>query len=351
MPTDLGFILQITIYPLLAGLVGLLVERFALPGLEKFTKKSRSHLDNAVISSLKNLIAFWFALATFLSLIELHRDTLLYSSKLTKLCLALLVVSVSLFITRVMGVLVKSRTKDVSGKLPATSIILNIVRVGVILITGTIVLQLFSISVTPLLTALGVGGLAVALALQETLSNLFSGIQLIASKNVRKGDYVMLSTGEKGYIHDITWRNTVIRELANNLIIVPNSKLSSAIITNYALPESELAILVEAGVSYSNDLELVEHLTVQTAKIVLENTNGSITGFEAFIRYHTFGESGIFFTVILRGTEFESQYLIKHEFIKALHKTFKDHNIELPFAHRTISIKQTSASTPNQSDT
>ncbi len=137
-------------------------------------------------------------------------------------------------------------------------------------------LQSFGISVTPLLTALGVGGLAVALALQDTLSNLFAGINILLSKQTKVGDFIKLSTGEEGFVEDLNWRSTTIRQLANNMVVVPNQKIATSIITNYALPETECSMLVAVGVSYDSDLDHVEKITVAVAKEVLRDTDGAV---------------------------------------------------------------------------
>ncbi len=216
----------------------------------------------------------------------------------------------------------------------------NLTRLLVFLIGTLIILQSLNISITPILTALGVGGLAVALALQDTLSNLFSGLQVIASKQVRRGDYVKLESGEEGYVTDITWRNTAIRALPNNMVIVPNSKLASTLVTNYYQPEKEMSVLVQVGVSYQSDLKKVEQVTIDVVKEVLREVKGGVPEFEPFIRYHTFADSSINFTVILRAREFTDQFLVEHEFIKRLHARYQHEGIEIPFPIRTIHLKQ-----------
>ena len=202
------------------------------------------------------------------------------------------------------------------------------------------ILHSLGISITPILTALGVGGLAAALALQPTLANLFSGLQIIAAKQLHPGDYIKLDSGEEGYVTDIAWRNTIIRALPNNMIIVPNSKLASAIVTNYYQPEQEMAVLVQVGVSYKSDLKKVEEVTIEVGKEIMREVEGGVPDFEPFIRYHTFDDSSINFTVILRTTEYVGQYLIKHEFIKRLHKRYNKEGIVIPFPIRTIHMDQ-----------
>jgi small-conductance mechanosensitive channel len=90
--------------------------------------------------------------------------------------------------------------------------------------------------------------------------------------------------------------------LPNNIIVVPNSKLVHSNITNYYLPEKELAVLVQVGVHYESDLEKVKRVTCDVAKEVLQTVASGVSSFEPFIRYHTFNQSSIDFTVILRGT-------------------------------------------------
>lgn len=224
--------------------------------------------------------------------------------------------------------------------LPSTSIFINLVRVGVFVVGGLMVLQTLGISITPVLTAVGVGGLAVALGLQETLSNFFSGLQIVASGLVKNGDYIRLSSGEEGYVQDITWRNTTIRALANNMIVIPNSKLAASVLTNYNQPQREMAVLVPVGVSYDSDLEKVERVTVEVAKEVMQTVPGGIPEFDPFIRYHSFGDSSIGFNVILRGREFGEQYLVKHEFIKRLLARYRKEGIEIPFPVRNVYMRQ-----------
>jgi small-conductance mechanosensitive channel len=124
--------------------------------------------------------------------------------------------------------------------------------------------------------------------------------------------------------------------LANNLVIVPNAKLAQAIVVNHHLPSHDLAVLVEVGVDYDSDLAHVERIVVEVGRAVMKDVPGGVPEFDPFIRYHTFGDSSINFTVILRGREFVDQYLIKHEFIKRLHARFDREGIVIPFPIRTV---------------
>lgn len=212
---------------------------------------------------------------------------------------------------------------------------------GVFLGLGAlVVLADLGVSVAPLLTALGVGSLAVALALQDTLSNLFAGIHIAASRQVRQGDYVRIDSGQEGYVADIGWRSTRIRQLAGNMVIVPNAKLSQAIITNFDSPQKDLAVLVDVGVSYGADLGSVERVTAEVAQGVMRDVPGGVPGFSPFIRYNRFGDSAVGFTVILRACEYADRFIVQHEFIKRLHSRYAEEGIEIPFPQRVVTLKQ-----------
>ncbi|MCI0661763.1 MAG: mechanosensitive ion channel family protein [Acidobacteria bacterium] len=317
-------------------LIGLFVNKFVLGRLRKAVGRTRWNGDEFVVTALGGMPILWLTLlGVYAALQSLPSGTpWLNFGKNALLVIAIL--SVTIFVANISAGLVGLYARRLEGTLPATSLFTNLTRLLVFLIGALIILQTLNVSITPILTALGVGGLAVALALQDTLSNLFSGLQIIASRQVRPGDYVKLESDEEGYVTDITWRNTAIRALPNNMVIVPNSKLASTLVTNYYQPEKEMAVLVQVGVSYQSDLKKVEQITIDVAREVMREVEGGVPEFKPFIRYYTFGDSSINFTVILRGREFTDQFLIKHEFIKQLHERYQHEGIEIPFPIRTI---------------
>lgn len=223
--------------------------------------------------------------------------------------------------------------------LPATSIVLVVVRVVVITIGVLIVLEHLGISIAPILAAAGVGGIALALGLQDTLSSLFAGLQIIAGGEIRTGDYVQLESGEEGRVIDIRWRSTTIRTIRDNVIIVPNSVLAKLIVRNYRLSEEELSIVVDVGVSYASDLEHVERVAQEVAREVMEETEAGVSGFEPAVRFHAFGDSSVDLRVILRVRTFTDQYALRSEFVKRLHRRFEEEGIVIPFPMRTVQIE------------
>lgn len=212
----------------------------------------------------------------------------------------------------------------------------TLIHLGVGSIGLIIFLDSIGIAITPIIASLGIGSLAVALALQDTLANFFGGVYLLVDRPIQVGHYIKLASGEEGYVTHVGWRSTRIKRLQNNTIVIPNSKIASATLTNYYLPERELAVLVPVGVHYDSDLEHVEHVACAVGKEVMETVSGGVKGFEPFIRYNRFADSSIHFTVILRAKEYIDQYLVTHEFIKRLNKRFREEGIEIPYPIRNV---------------
>ena len=188
-------------------------------------------------------------------------------------------------------------------------------------------------------TALGVGGLAVALALQDTLSNLFAGIHILASRKVRTGDYIRLETGQEGNVVDISWRTTTIKAPANHLIIVPNTRVASSIVIDFDQPDRETVVIIGLGVSYDSDLEKVERVTIDVAKSVLKEIDGGVPAFEPVVRFSDFSDFAIRINVILRSKQFGDQFLLKHEFIRRIHERYRREGIVIPYPIREIHTK------------
>jgi small-conductance mechanosensitive channel len=181
-----------------------------------------------------------------------------------------------------------------------------------------------------------VGGLATALALQPTLSNLFSGIQILASRAIKPGDFIRLGTGEEGFVQDISWRIATIRTPGNNLVLVPNAKLADAVVTNFNAIDSELALVVAVSVAYGSDWDQVERVTLGVARDVLQQVQGGVESFEPLVRYSALGDSAVQFNVILRVKEWGDQGLIRHEFLRRLLIAYAQEKIEIPFPQRVL---------------
>ena len=325
---------------ILAGfLTGIIVEKILFSRLRKIAAKTSWKGDEIIINAISGMPELWATVVGAYIAISVSPINQHLLQNLEKLLLIIVILSVTVFCARAGSAFINLYVQGKQNGLPSASIFTKITKLIIFAIGVLMILQALGISITPIITALGVGALAVSLALQDTLSNLFSGLQITISRQIKPGDYVRLDSGEEGYVTDITWRNTTIRALPNNMVVIPNSKLAGVIVTNYYLPEKEMAVLVQVGVSYESDLKKVEDVTIEVARDVMQQVAGGVPAFEPFIRYHTFADFSINFSVILRGKEYVDQYLIKHEFIKRLHTRYNEEGIQIPFPVRTVYLK------------
>jgi len=220
-------------------------------------------------------------------------------------------------------------------KLPKTSLLNNITTIVIYSMGVIVVLQYYGISIAPIITAMGVGGMAVALGLKDTLASIASGIFIIVSKPFRIDDFIQLSSGEQGRVTDITWRYTTIQSIAGNVIVIPNQNLSNTVLTNYNLPQRDITIKIPVGVAYDSDLKKVERITLEVAKKVMTDAVET-SAIPPKVLFHTFADSSINFDVLLHSTRFDNQFTLKHEFIKELTERYRQEGIEIPFPIRTI---------------
>jgi small-conductance mechanosensitive channel len=320
--------------------VGYFLERYILVNIQNLVAKSKFRLDKVFIKSLKGSTLFWFILlGIFLSLFLLPLP-LKYVLLMQKIIKIIWIISLTHFVVKLMlGFINMIVAQSKGADYKSASILRIVISTTIYIVGGLIVLQTLGISIAPILTTLGVGGIGVALALQDTLTNLFSGIHIIASKQIKTGDYIKLESGEEGYVEDISWRNMSIRELGNNIIIIPNGKVAKSILKNYDLPKKEMSVVMQIGVSYKSDLAKVERVTTQVAQEILNEVQGGVEEFDAFIRFHTFNDFSIDFAVILRAREFVDQFLLKHEFVKRLKEKYDEEGIEIPYPIRTVEMK------------
>ncbi len=337
--------LEILVIPLsvtsILALSFLILRSIGFRLIHSYAKKTKTNIDDIIVQSVKGPSIFWaIALSLFVGLhfLKIPKE---YVNIINKIIFVLVVASVTVVLSNLMSRLFKYYTEKSERMVPATGLANATIKGIVLIIGGLLILNGLGISITPLITALGVGGLAVALALQDTLANLFAGIHIMMERSVRVGDFIKLESGEQGYVQDITWRTTRIRMLPNNMVIIPNSKLSQSIITNFYLPEQRMSLLIPIGVSYSADPEHVERILIEETKKAVGEIPGLLGEPEPFVRFIPgFGESSLDFTLICQVREFVDQYYAQHELRKRIFKRFKEEGIEIPFPHRTVYLRE-----------
>ena len=212
-------------------------------------------------------------------------------------------------------------------------------RVGGVIIYGIgalLVLDVMDINISPLIAGLGLGGLAVALAIQPTLANLFAGTYVMTEGVISTGDYIELEGGMAGYVVEVGWRSTRIRTWGNNLVVVPNARFAETIIINYQQPVPAVNVYVTCGVSYDSDLDLVEEVSRGVMTDLVENNHHAVKSYGSWFAFDSFGESNVDFWMFLQARDRIASFDLQSSLIKNLHRRFKEEDIIINYPVRTL---------------
>ena len=197
-----------------------------------------------------------------------------------------------------------------------------------------LLLVLWDVDVTPLLASAGVVGIIVGLAARDTLANFFGSLSLYLDGTYKVGDFVVLETGERGRVEDISVRSTVIRTRDDILVTVPNATLNSAAIVNESTPRRKRRIKVPIGVAYGSDIDEVEAILLDIADaedLVIERPKPRV-------RFRTFGDSALDFELLCWVSNPALTARATHHLNGAIYRRFQDAGVEIPFPQRDVSL-------------
>lgn len=334
-PDWVGTIVEIVAILIAAWLVRTVVLRL----LRTWANRTSVTWDDAVVDLLDRAMKPLLLLAVLtasLNLLDLPPKLLRVSNRVfTVLVLAVILYYLSRIVQVLLDAWLSRKAERLSVREPVQFVV-QVLFAGLALM---IVLDNLGVSLTAVWTTLGVGSVAIALALQDTLSNFFAGVYLRLDSPVRIGDYVKLDSGEEGFTTHMGWRSTRIRQLGNNMVIVPNSKLASAIVTNFDMPQSRLSLLINVGVSYSEDPDQVEAILIEETLEAAKTVPGLLADPAPFVRFIPgFGESSLDFTLICQVSTYVDQYLAQHEIRKRVLSRFRLEGISIPFPQRDIHL-------------
>ena len=202
-----------------------------------------------------------------------------------------------------------------------------------------ILLDNLGVSLTAVWTSLGIGSIAVALALQDTLSNYFAGVYLRLDRPVKIGDYIKIEGKEEGYVDHLGWRSTWIKTRDNTVVVVPNAKLSSSIVTNYSMPGPQLECTVRFSVGYGADLEQVEAGVLEEVNAMAGKLPGLLADPAPHVELNPgFGAYALYLQVTFTVANYEAQYAVQHELRKRILARFRKEGITIPFPQRDVHV-------------
>lgn len=304
--------------------------------LRRATAQHGWHALETVTSIIGTVVILWGALAG----LYVGMDHVTLSTReatfLDRAIGALFVFSLMWIAARIAGAWIEAFGARSEHKLFSVSLYSTLVQ-GAILVIGLLtVLSSMGIAIAPLLTTLGLGGLAVALALNDTLSNLFAGVQIVAARQLRIGDYVKFDFAE-GEVVDVHWHNTTIRDTENNLIIVPNSKINTSPFTNYSMCVSALMIPVNATLPWKGPMSALRSIATEAARQAVTEVAGKLDAENAQVFLAAVNETNVQITALLPIGHIDNRLRAVSAFLRRLHDGAREANMGLPIQAGSLS--------------
>jgi small-conductance mechanosensitive channel len=217
-------------------------------------------------------------------------------------------------------------------------------KLAMLFLMGTaliIILKHFNYDIVSVVTALGIGSLAIGLAAKDTLANMISGFTLMLDQPFRIGDRIQLSGGQIGDVVDIGLRSTKIKTLDNQLLVIPNSDLCNTMLTNQAFPNASVKGRINVGVAYGSDVESVKKLLVDTA---LE-CEGVLSEPVPEAYFTSFGDSALNMALFFWVNEYATLFTVTDRVNTSILSSFRESGVEIPFPIRTVNLKSDKSTT------
>jgi small-conductance mechanosensitive channel len=307
------------------------------------TKATQTEIDDFLAEAIKGPLILAIAISSIYAGLNILSYMEPYLRTIQKIWFAFILFFAVIALRRVVLGLLDwiSQSGDVSG-LPgfdprSMPFLKRIINVVIITVGALLVLDVIGVSISPLLAGLGLGGLAVALALQPLLSNIFASSYVITDSSIAVGDFVEVSGGPLGVVEDIGWRATRIRTFDNNIVMVPNAAVADSVITNFDSADARADARVDCGIAYEEDLDRVESIVVEEMNKLLDYDYVD-SARKPFFRYSEFGDSNVNFFVKMRAVTWADSFTLKHEMMKHIHRRLTTEGIVINYPARRLML-------------
>ncbi|MBP1466388.1 mechanosensitive ion channel family protein [Candidatus Chloroploca sp. M-50] len=317
--------------------IGALIEFGILKLLKRYAIRRKWFFAEVALRALGGQAIFWLSFLGLASTLATVVPDLRIASAVRLLLNLMAVLTAMSFLVRL--VTNSIRIYFIRHTMGSISLLNNVLRGFTFIVLGTTAMAYLGVPIGPLVTILAGSSIGLSLALREPLANLFSGIMILATNKIQLGDYVRLSTGQEGFVDDIRWADTYLRELTENLLVVPNSLMTNTILTNFDRPNSEFLIFLPVAVPYDSDLARVEALLVEEGQGMMHEELGGVPEHTVRARLAAFGELGVQFNIILRTREFNDQFPLRHEFYQRVFARFASEGLPQPIPIQRIRIE------------
>ena len=332
----------------IAILVSALSHYVIIPLAQRLSRHTETELDDLIFRAVRRPVSLIImVLGGYLAVVIPTDLTGGQQQVVNALFTAAAILAVLVLITRLLSVFLDWYISRLSvDQRSANAHILPILRKVAVFVVYAIgvmlMLDALGISIGPLIASLSLGGLAVALAIQPTLANVFAGTYVATENVISPGDYIELEGGIAGYVIEVSLRSTRIRTWENQLVVIPNSRLAETIVTNYSEPTPPINVYLTCRVSYSSDLDRVEAVARDVMDRVLEESPYAVKDYGSYFAFDTFGESNLDFWLFVQAKDRLASFELRSELINALHRRFdeEENRHQLPGALHSVSQRR-----------
>ena len=310
-----------------------------------YTKMTETDLDDYLVQAVRTPLTFLvFLHGTLFALRRLdYLDGLRSEIDRTGTALTFLLAMIAL--QRVVGGVLEwyaaHAAKTTAPGLDPRSVpmVRRVANVVIVLVGVLLILDSLGLRVSPLLAGLGIGGIAVALALQPMLANVFASSYMLSDASIRVGDFIEVEGGPTGWVEDIGWRATRIRTFSNNIVMIPNSSLADSTVTNFDSQGQPVDASVTCGVAYEEDLERVERVCMEELRSIRDDLSTTVKSHEPVFLFQTFGDSNIDFLMKVRASDRRNVGRIQHHMVKRIHARLGREGITINYPARRLFLE------------
>ena len=323
-------------------LLAVLSHYVIIPLAQRVSHRTETELDDLVFRAARRPVSFIImVLGSYLAIIIPLDLTETQLRIVNSLFAAVAILSVIILIARLLSVFLdwyiarlhvdqRSAGAHILPRL-RKMVVAVLYVIGVLLILGTL-----GIPISPLIAGLGLGGVAVALAIQPTLANMFAGTYVVTENIISPGDYIEMEGGVSGYVIEVSLRSTRIRTWENKLVVIPNSRLVDTIVTNHSEPTPPVNVFLTCGVSYDSNLARVEEVSMDVMDSVLETSPHGVKEYGAYFGFDNFGESNVDFWLFVQARDRLASFELRSALIYELHRRFDEEGIVINYPVRSL---------------
>ncbi|WP_246998078.1 mechanosensitive ion channel family protein [Halosolutus gelatinilyticus] len=325
--------------------LAVVLEVVVLRTLLRYTGRTETEYDNILVQELRAPIVVTAALAGVYVLTQLtavNENVLLTPDQLDtffgKPSLSIIVVAWAFASNRVVNRFVEE-VKDKGSRFDFAPVFSNVWTLIVFVGTIGILLSLWEYSISPLLGAAGVAGIAVGFAARDTVANFFGGIALYFDDTYKLGDYIELDTGEAGTVVKVGVRSTTLMMRDEVLVTVPNASLNATRVINQSAPQRRKRLKVPIGVAYGTDVDAFEELVLEIAdeeSLVLDSPRPRM-------RFRAFGDSALEYELLCWVASPIREKKAQHRLNRAMYKELTAADVEIPFPQREVTLQPANA--------